>query len=205
MTSSLLTMKKVSRKVHTPISFRTQRQLRFTPTSSISTPANSNQKESQDNVVADFSTPSDQQIVEQNKDVSHSKEQNSDDQLQTALSLQVLNQPLPDNTTTPPLLSMPPKQTPILPWEIADNKITSLYKSSPPDLVYPAGSRDEVVNERFITRMNIVCIYHNIFWSVQHYRKNTSSFCKLRPSKTILGCARREQQNFQSSRNFHNS
>ena len=155
MASSLLAMKKVSRKVHTPISFRAQRQLRFTPASLTSTPANSNQNDSQDNSAADFSTPADQQMAAQNTDVSHSKEQTSDDQLQAALSLQALNQQHSDNTTTPPLPALPLMQTRILPWEIAGNKVTSLYKSSPPDLVYPAGSRDEAVNERFITRMNM--------------------------------------------------
>ena len=85
-------MKKVTRKVHTPISFRAQRQLRFTPTSAISTPANPKQNESQDNAAADFSTPAGQQIAAQNINTSHAKDQNSDDQLQAALSLQALNQ-----------------------------------------------------------------------------------------------------------------
>ena len=43
----------------------------------------------------------------------------------------------------------------ILPWESAGSKITSLYKSAPPKLVYPAASRDERVNTRFVKQMDM--------------------------------------------------
>ena len=43
----------------------------------------------------------------------------------------------------------------VLPWEITDNQFTSLYKVAPPKLSYPAGSRDEDVNRRFVTQMDM--------------------------------------------------
>ena len=43
----------------------------------------------------------------------------------------------------------------VLPWETAAGSTTSLYKSSPPDLHYPADSRDERVNNRFLRQMDM--------------------------------------------------
>lgn len=43
----------------------------------------------------------------------------------------------------------------ILPWEINGNKHTKLYATAPPKLVYPAGSRDESINERFVKQMDM--------------------------------------------------
>ena len=43
----------------------------------------------------------------------------------------------------------------ILPWETPGAKTTSLYKTSAPKILYPAGSRDEDVNKRFIKQMDM--------------------------------------------------
>ena len=43
----------------------------------------------------------------------------------------------------------------VLPWETAGAKSASLYKVSPPKIIYPAGSRDEDANKRFIKKMDM--------------------------------------------------
>ena len=43
----------------------------------------------------------------------------------------------------------------ILPWETPGAKNTSLYKTSAPKIVYPAGSRDEDANKRFVQKMDM--------------------------------------------------
>ena len=43
----------------------------------------------------------------------------------------------------------------ILPWEINGNKQNKLFNVAPPKLQYPAGSRDETTNERFVTEMDM--------------------------------------------------
>ena len=50
----------------------------------------------------------------------------------------------------------------VLPWENAGSKITSLFRSAPPKLKYPAGSRNEDINKRFCKRMD-----HYLFRSFQ--------------------------------------
>ena len=61
----------------------------------------------------------------------------------------------------PPGVSPPssPRLTPaprILPWETAGNsRTTSLFKTSPPNLTYPAGSIDERTNKRFLKEMDM--------------------------------------------------
>ena len=47
-----------------------------------------------------------------------------------------------------------------LPWDVPGAKVTSLYKSSPPKLVYPSGSQDEETNDRFTKRMDMY-LYQN--------------------------------------------
>ena len=42
-----------------------------------------------------------------------------------------------------------------LPWDTPGAKVTSLYKSSPPNLTYPSGSQDEATNERFKKLINM--------------------------------------------------
>ena len=63
--------------------------------------------------------------------------------------------PIPgvDVSSAPPPDPQPPLQY-VLPWETA-SKATSLYKISPPKLRYPAGSRDEDVNKRFLRQMDM--------------------------------------------------
>ena len=61
----------------------------------------------------------------------------------------------------PPGVSPPssPQSSPIprmLPWETAGNtNTTSLFKTSAPNLKYPAGSTDERVNNRFLKQMDM--------------------------------------------------
>ena len=49
-----------------------------------------------------------------------------------------------------------------LPWDEPGGKTSNLFKHQPPSLSYPAGSRDEDTNRRFLKRMD-----HYLFSSIQ--------------------------------------
>ena len=53
------------------------------------------------------------------------------------------------------ILPFNPQPQYILPWDTPGSTTSSLYKVSPPKITYPAGSRDEEVNKRFIKEMDM--------------------------------------------------
>ena len=62
-----------------------------------------------------------------------------------------------ENTQRTPVSTIPPNVPTqyILPWETPGSTATSLYKTSPPKLQYPAGSRDKKVINRFLKKMDM--------------------------------------------------
>ena len=166
-------------RFHTPSTYRSQRQLHFSPATTAvnsgsppraktdSPSTGNNDAEDAANALLDFSTPA-----------PNSKDAASDSNSNQPVSTQD-NPDKTDNSSTrsPPSNSedvqnlsgsenetkknadnaqfLLPSSRPVLPWEFAGNKFTSLYKASPPKLKYPGGSRDENINKRFLKRMDM--------------------------------------------------
>ena len=159
------------RPLHTPISYRAQRQLNFTSpnsapngTSSSSNPApasnssSTSDPASQDaaSLLLHFSTPS----VANTTSTATSDTNEDDDQS----LLSAIENPQDDSNSTtrqqPSLTSINPHfqiHAPgrVLPWEFEGNKFTSLYKHAPPKLTYPGGSTSQSKNNRFVKRMDM--------------------------------------------------
>ena len=55
----------------------------------------------------------------------------------------------------PPHAQIAPQQQYIMPWEIPGAKTSSLYKTSPPKILYPTGSRDEETNQHFLKQLDM--------------------------------------------------
>ena len=53
------------------------------------------------------------------------------------------------------ITSVNPQPQYILPWDTPGSKTASLYKIAPPKITYPAGSRDEDDNKRFVKKMDM--------------------------------------------------
>ena len=155
-----------TKKYHTPITYRSQRRLVFSPTST-STPS----------AVASPGSDSTQPPLPVQPAPPSLPDENSlriDDSDGNVYTLKSFIKEYGGSLSSPPVewlnakefnvtihSTMSPTQSQrtssperVLPWENDASKITSLYKSAPPKLVYPAGSRDEDVNKRFLTRMD---------------------------------------------------
>ena len=111
---------------HTPTTFRAQKRLLFTNSSSFSTPT-----------------------VLHPPPPGVSPPRSPITPLQTPNKEQNLVQP----HAATDLANLQPQY--VLPWETPGSKTASLYKVSPPKIVYPAGSRDEDVNKRFVSEMDM--------------------------------------------------
>ena len=162
MANSLFSKGKINRKqLHTPTSYRakiSRRHLVFSsPSTSSEAPAVSSastSSESAQDVAAsllNLSTPA-----------AGSENAHNDNSNNSAPSTDSPRQNEPDNgsnSSTPPPINIPPPpprdSQKTLPWEFHGNKFTSLYKSAPPKLTYPGGSRNEAKNKRFIKRMDM--------------------------------------------------
>ena len=157
MANSMFTKGNVSRRqLHTPISYRAQRELTFnSPVQdqhADATSPTSTADETTDaaNALLDFSTPANAtttapstQETDDDNDSQHQDDETSPTAQQTDEIPAAIKQ-------TPSL-----NASKFLPWEFEGNKFTSLYKSAPPKLKYPGGSRDESKNKRFIKRMDM--------------------------------------------------
>ena len=162
MTSSLFATTKVTRRLHTPATFRAQKRLRFSTPQSQSNDQRDvnaalqltallntdNTQDSNASASANLSTPNDNDsnTAPPPPTISSSTGSNAQD------SSAILANP---STSFPSQAIQHNSNDRILPWDINGNKHTKLYNISPPKLKYPAGSRDETVNDRFVTQMDM--------------------------------------------------
>ena len=165
MATSLFAANKVKRKFHTPISFRAQRRLHFqtpnaqTPVSQSTLAAAHQLASLQDSTVANATDTSASANSANTPDPSasnNSPNQNSPTPLEGASTNTQQNNTANNaqqNNQLPKLI--PLQDNRILPWDINGNKHTKLYSTAPPALSYPAGSRDDAVNDRFILQMDM--------------------------------------------------
>ena len=147
-------------KYHTPTTYRSQRRLNFSASTSIPS-ANSSS--------ATLIAPLPPQPPLPNKELRIDPSDNN------AYTLEDFIQEYGGSTTHPPTqwqkarkfvftINSPTKsqsnnnseeyESYVLPWENAGSKISSLFRSAPPKLKYPAGSRNEDINNRFCKRMD---------------------------------------------------
>ena len=164
MANSMFTKGKISRpRFHTPSSYRSQRQLTFSspastgeavlssPTTNTSTKENST--EAAANALLNISTPAPSSTAANANADSAQQETNSSNSTDSQSQNEIGNisdtqqqQSGSDNETklniSPTALTIS-NASPVLPWDYAGNKFTSLYKTAPPKLKYPG--RIEVI------------------------------------------------------------
>ena len=113
-------------RYHTPATFRAQKRLLFTNPTPLSTPA-----------VAAAGNPPPPGVSPPRIPPTATN------------TVQISTHPYPHFAAT----NFQPQY--ILPWDTPGSKTDTLYKISPPKLEYPAGSRDEEVNKRFLKKMDM--------------------------------------------------
>ena len=153
------------RKYHTPTTYRSQRRLFFTPDSaSLQTPNThadwhpvlptqppSPSADPQNTLridAADGNAYTLNSFIQEYGGSTASPPQEWEDAQEVTATIQCT----PQTENFPPNKLASPER--VLPWENAASKITKLFNIAPPKLKYPAGSRDEDTNKRFIKKMD---------------------------------------------------
>ena len=158
-----------SKKFHTPTSFRSQRRLSFTPTPATCSLAQ------QPPLPAQPPLPSSPPLVESRLDISDGnfynlaefiKEYGGDFDNPPTQWLQSSNPRISVPSTFPATGGFVDYGTNelVLPWAEPGTSSATLFKNAPPKLKFPAGSRDEDVNKRFLKNMD-----HYLFQSIHVY------------------------------------
>ena len=151
MASSFFAAKsKDKQRFHTPTTFRAQRQLQFstptTPTPQRQMAAAHGLTNLQNYSPSASATSSQQSATTSNANANQTQH------------------PITNATTNPSVGTNPqtngtPQQAllnqRILPWDVNGSRHTKLYNTAAPKIVYPAGSRDEEINQRFIKQMDM--------------------------------------------------
>ena len=205
--NSLFSSRTIDRRFHTPRTYRTQRRLQFSSSTLTS------QHEDQRRLTAGARDLAALHNFANDLDNVGNVNSPTDD------SEELHQASATNNTTAPthPLQSIgsspfvPPAQLPsfvpstqfpiqnaddsqlTLPWDINGNKHTKLYAIAPPKLAYPAGSRDESMNHRFIKRMDM---YLNRNFLVRSILNGTtphpfSTYKRLKEYWTAMGLHRK--------------
>ena len=148
MASSLFATNKVTRRLHTPTTFRAQRRLQFsTPqpnalNAALQLTAMQNSTTPQDSNVLNSTSSADSAVPATSTSTASSAVNSN---FQHATHVHVPN----------PIVTVNTPDNRVLPWDINGNKHTKLYSAAPPNLKYPAGSRDEDANDRFVIQMDM--------------------------------------------------
>ena len=160
--------------LHTPMSFRARRRIHFAPASTdsissapqepstnspvaIQPPDSALQEQNAARALADLgSTPDAQQLPPPTISTSDA---NSEQQQKLGTD---------DETKTSPEENSNERHSlePVLHWNMAGNNIAALYKYRPPSITYPAGSRVESTNKRFVKCMDMYLFQNFIVRSV---------------------------------------
>ena len=188
------------RKYHTPTTYRSQRRLFFTPDSAATQTPNTNadpqpvlptrpplpSADPQNELRIDETDGNAYMLIsfiEEYGGSIASPPQEWEDAQKVKATIQYKPQPKKFSSSK---FGSPER---ILPWETSASNITKLFNIAPPKLKYPAGSRDEDTNKRFIKKMDhyLFRSYHVRSVLVGEREHPFQNYPRLQEYWTIMG------------------